>query len=180
MLIAIIKKKGKKGKKMEKPIRKASRCIVLKNNKVVLAKYPEGNAKAGYYEIPGGKIEEGETAKQAAIREVKEETGIAVKNLTYIGNMIVEYPNRIYDFEVFVTNEYEGELKNGKENIPEWISLNEMNEKKLLSNVIPLLPLIKPTWQKENKEFSLYIKTSEQEELQELTFTKQEKKEEEH
>lgn len=37
------------------------------------------------YEFPGGKIEPMEKAEQAAIREVKEETGACVKDLFYIG-----------------------------------------------------------------------------------------------
>ena len=45
---------------MDKPIRKAVRCYLIKDNKVVVTKYKEGNKKSGYYEIPGGKIEEGE------------------------------------------------------------------------------------------------------------------------
>lgn len=46
---------------MDKPIRKAVRCYLIKDNKVVVTKYKESNKKARYYEIPGGKIEEGET-----------------------------------------------------------------------------------------------------------------------
>ena len=34
---------------------------------------------SGKYEIPGGCIEMGETVKQAAIRELKEETGITLQ-----------------------------------------------------------------------------------------------------
>lgn len=36
----------------------------------------QGNKKEGYYDIPGGKFEDGEIPKQTAIREMKEETGI--------------------------------------------------------------------------------------------------------
>ena len=41
-------------------------------------------------EFPGGKVEPGETAAQAAIREVSEETGGEVRSLTYIGQYYVK------------------------------------------------------------------------------------------
>ena len=66
---------------MDKSIRKAVRCYLIKDNKVVVTKYKKGNRKEGYYDIPGGKIEEGEIPKQTAIREMKEETGIDIKEL---------------------------------------------------------------------------------------------------
>ena len=42
---------------MDKPIRKAVRCYLIKDNNVVATNYKQGN-KEGYYDIPGGKIEE--------------------------------------------------------------------------------------------------------------------------
>ncbi len=42
--------------------------------------------KDGYWVIPGGKIEEGETTEEAAIREVREETGLDVKLIAKIGD----------------------------------------------------------------------------------------------
>lgn len=39
------------------------------------------------YEFPGGKVEPNEEADQAAIREIQEETGAVVRELTYITNI---------------------------------------------------------------------------------------------
>lgn len=89
---------------MDKPIRKAVRCYLIKDNKVVATKYKQGNIKEGYYDIPGGKIEEGEIPTQTAIREMKEETGITVKNLKDKGIMTVEYPDRKFVFDTFVAS----------------------------------------------------------------------------
>ena len=60
---------------MFKTVRKAIRCYLIKDNKAVVTKYKKGNKKEVYYDIPGGKIEEGELPEQTAIMEMKEETG---------------------------------------------------------------------------------------------------------
>ncbi len=124
---------------MDRPIRKAVRCYLIKDEKVVVTKYKEGNKKIGYYDIPGGKIEEGETPEQTAIREMKEETGLKVRDLKYKGNMIIEYPNRIFDFDIFIANESEGEPQEFEENTSEWIEINELLQKeKILSNIMKI------------------------------------------
>ena len=65
------------------------------HNKVVAIKYTTNNK--GFYDIPGGKIENNETSIDAAIREFKEETTIDIRNPKYADNLIVEYPNKEYN-----------------------------------------------------------------------------------
>lgn len=54
------------------------------NDKWLLTKHKERG-----FEFPGGKVEEGETPREAAIREVKEETGGLIDCISYIGQYYV-------------------------------------------------------------------------------------------
>ena len=53
-------------------------AVVERGGHYLVGKRPEGVPLAGYWEFPGGKIEPGETAEQAAVRECREETGLDV------------------------------------------------------------------------------------------------------
>jgi 8-oxo-dGTP diphosphatase len=50
------------------------------NGRLLFARRPAGTAYAGYWEFPGGKVELGETTKQALRRELEEEIGIKVQS----------------------------------------------------------------------------------------------------
>lgn len=52
-------------------------CVVLKNGKYLLVQENQPKVR-GLWGIPGGHVDKGETLEQAAIREVKEETGCDV------------------------------------------------------------------------------------------------------
>ena len=161
---------------MDKLIRKAVRCYLVKDNKVVVTKYKEENKKAGYYEIPGGKIEEGETSEQTAIREMKEETGLKIKNLKYKGKMIIEYPNRIFDFEVFICNESEGEPQVFEENTSEWIEINELLKKeKILSNIMILDRFFIKGLTDEKFNFKMQIQVDEKENILSVNYKLEER-----
>ena len=64
--------------------------IVNKDSKVLMVKRvkQEGNL---LWVFPGGKVENGETSKQACVREVYEETGLNVSILSLIGERV--HPN---------------------------------------------------------------------------------------
>ena len=53
---------------------KSCGCIIIENNKVLLIQQLQG-----HWGFPKGHVEEGETEKQTAIREVKEETNLDVE-----------------------------------------------------------------------------------------------------
>lgn len=118
-----------------KQVRKAVRTFLINDNKVIVIKY-KTNKNMSYYDIPRGKIEENESAIDASIREFKEETGIEVIDQKYKGNVIVEYPNMIFDFDIYLVNDYKGNPQEFDENYSMWINIEDLlNENKKFPSV---------------------------------------------
>lgn len=65
---------------LSRPILLVAACaLVDTDNRVLLARRPEGKALAGLWEFPGGKVEAGETPEETVIRELREEIGVETK-----------------------------------------------------------------------------------------------------
>ena len=107
-----------------KPVRKAVRTFLFQGEMVMVIRYKNGNQK-GYLDIPGGKIEGGETSEEAAVREFREETGITISDIKSVGRLVVEYPDRVFDFELFVANSYQGEAGSFLENDSMWYLISD-------------------------------------------------------
>jgi 8-oxo-dGTP diphosphatase len=60
---------------------------------ILLAQRPPGEALAGFWEFPGGKLEAGETALHAVVREVREELGVEVEAIELMAQETHLYPH---------------------------------------------------------------------------------------
>lgn len=65
--------------------RQAASVILFRGNEVLLVQRGEGRPGAGCWSAPGGHIEPGETAIEAARRELEEETRLAAQSLDELG-----------------------------------------------------------------------------------------------
>ena len=61
------------------PTKQISIAVVEHAGSFLIGQRPPGVPLAGLWEFPGGKMEPTETAKEAAVRECREETGLAVE-----------------------------------------------------------------------------------------------------
>jgi len=75
--------------------------INWKDGKVLIAKRKQEKSLGGYWEFPGGKIEQNEAPIDALKRELVEELGLDVSNIHYFGQNIHEYETFIIELVAF-------------------------------------------------------------------------------
>jgi 8-oxo-dGTP diphosphatase len=76
----------------------------------LLAQRPPDKIWAGYWEFPGGKVEPGETAHHALVRELREELGIETVTAYPWITRVFTYPHATVRLNFFRVTEWRGEL----------------------------------------------------------------------
>ncbi len=100
----------------------------------LLAQRPEGKVYAGYWEFPGGKVEPGETMRDALVRELQEELGIAVDRAWPWICREFTYPHATVRLKFFRVTSWQGEIAPLEHSALTWLKAGES------PNVAPILP----------------------------------------
>ncbi|MDP3941786.1 MAG: NUDIX domain-containing protein [bacterium] len=119
--------------------------LIIKEGNVLLVRHGErAGHLTGVYGLPAGRIEKGENEKNAAVRELLEETGLVASS-----EDLTEYPNDVYtadikrkdgttkrfQIKVFICRHWSGALRGSDEATPEWVEIAKLDEYNLLPNV---------------------------------------------
>ena len=101
---------------MTKIMHVAVGVLIKDNGEYLLASRPQGKPWAGWWEFPGGKIEENETPENALRRELKEELGITPTHIQAWLQCIYDYPKthdspaKTVHLHFFFVTDWQGEL----------------------------------------------------------------------
>lgn len=101
-------------------------AIIQKENKILATKRGYGEFM-NMWEFPGGKIEPGETKKQALVREIKEELNIEINVDKFALDIEYQYPNFYLFMSCFMCSIKEGSIELLEHNDGKWITKEELN-----------------------------------------------------
>ena len=87
-------------------------CLIQKDGKYLFVKRGHTGKCDGFYMLPGGHVDEGETILQACARELKEELDIVVKPQDLVFRLAE--PTKTHTHFFFEVLSYEGNIKNNE------------------------------------------------------------------
>lgn len=100
-------------------MKEAVQLVLLNKNGDVLCVSRKDNHSA--FGLVGGKVDDGETPEEAAVRETKEETGLDISNLRLIFSMHRDgYMGYTY------LADWEGEVSTDEDHVVKWSGFNEL------------------------------------------------------
>jgi len=127
-----------------RPITEVAAGILLDTEgRYLLGQRPEGKPYAGYWEVPGGKIESGESVFAALKRELREELGIDIESSEELVVLEHDYPHAYVRLHVSVIRKWSGVPKGCEGQLLSWQLLGDA-----IPTVQPLLPAAWPMLEK--------------------------------
>ncbi|THJ68777.1 NUDIX domain-containing protein [Arthrobacter echini] len=96
---------------------------------------------AGRWSLPGGRVESGESLKEAAVRETLEETGLQVRIDRLLGSLEIPHgPDRVFEVHDFLARRVGGTLQAGDDAADAgWFTYQEMTTMPLTEDLLGFL-----------------------------------------
>ena len=115
-------------------------CLIHEGDKYLLQDRIKADWKG--FTLPGGHVEPGESIVDSVIREMKEETGLSIRNPKLCGVKQFPIESGRYIVFLFHTEEFEGELISSEEGKMHWVDKAELSNVNLVSDLQELLDVM--------------------------------------
>ena len=116
-------------------------AIIRKGDKIFATQRGYGDWKDGW-EFPGGKIEPGETAREALAREIREELSTEITIDKFLHTVDYDYPQFHLTLHCFMCSLTSQEMHLNEHEAARWLDRNAIRQVKWLPADEELLPLI--------------------------------------
>lgn len=115
--------------------------IITRQQKILVA-LRKMDAEGALWELPGGKIEVGETAQEALRRELKEEIGIEVTRAQLVRELNYDYPEYSVHLKIFHVTRFDAEPQGAEGQQVRWVTFDEFKQLRTLSATALLMDTI--------------------------------------
>lgn len=115
--------------------------LVQTDGGFLLTSRPRGKVYEGYWEFPGGKLEEGEEVQSALRRELREELGICVEHSELWQVEMVDYPHALVRLNFCKVSSWSGDLEMREGQSCSWQQL-PVQVAPILPGTIPVLTML--------------------------------------
>ena len=112
--------------------------LIQTDGQFLLTSRPPGKVYEGYWEFPGGKLEQGESVEQALRRELLEEIGVAIGAAYPWKVEMVDYPHALVRLNFCKVFDWAGELQMHEGQSFAWQGL-PVTVQPILPGTIPVL-----------------------------------------
>jgi len=109
-------------------MKKVTAALIEKNGKFLIAKRKKGGHSEGRWELPGGKLEPGETPEQCLARELKEEFDIETEVKGLLCSTEFAYHDIAIELLVYKVNHIAGDFKLIDHDEIRWVSPEEFDK----------------------------------------------------
>ena len=113
--------------------------IVIRNNKVLIARRASHKAMAGKWEFPGGKIEVDESPEAALEREILEEFGVVIRSGSFVASNTHDYGDFKIELLAYRADFVRGEFELTDHDRIAWVRKEELRNYDLAEADIPLI-----------------------------------------
>lgn len=117
-------------------------AAVIRDNDRILATARGYGEYKGWWEFPGGKIEEGESPEQALIREIREELGVEIEIHDLIDIIDYDYETFHLHMNCYWATVVRGELQLLEHEAARWLDASNIESVDWLPADLAVLPKI--------------------------------------
>ena len=103
--------------------------VIKRNDEVFLGWRNATQHQGELWEFPGGKVDAGETPLMSLKRELKEEIGITIDDLTSVQPMLLiehQYSDKSVRLHVFLVEEFRGDAHGAEGQKTAWVPINQL------------------------------------------------------
>jgi 8-oxo-dGTP diphosphatase len=118
-------------------------AILVKNEKILIAKRRSTDKLGNKWEFPGGKIESGETPEKCLKREMMEEFEIEVSIGQYLGESIYRYEHGSIRLLAYRAYWERGDISTNAHDDFKWVSLDQLEKYDFLPADLPFVEKLK-------------------------------------